>query len=184
MFDDQRSHKLVMVSHCLLNQNSISDGTADLPSQFDEIVACLMKNRVGIIQLPCPEMLCLGLDRGNPDGGKTELLKENTRIRGLMEEAGNAAKLKAAAEEIARQIEDYRNHGFEILGLIGVDRSPSCGIVTTSRHGREEPGRGAFIDVLAGCLARRRIEIPMVGTRTGRRKESLTRVKELIRKTT
>ena len=38
MFDDARSKRVVVLAHCLLNQNAISDGTADLPSQFDEIV--------------------------------------------------------------------------------------------------------------------------------------------------
>ncbi|CAG8999029.1 MAG: hypothetical protein CENE_00993 [Candidatus Celerinatantimonas neptuna] len=29
MFEDKRSKKVVLIAHCLLNQNAISDGTAD-----------------------------------------------------------------------------------------------------------------------------------------------------------
>lgn len=32
---------------------------------------------------------------------------------------------------ILDQIIDYRTHGYEIIGCIGVDGSPSCGIVKT-----------------------------------------------------
>ena len=70
MFDDHRSKKIIILSHCLLNQNSISDGTADYPSQFNEIIELIMMNNIGIIQLPCPEMLCLGMDRKDKDGAK------------------------------------------------------------------------------------------------------------------
>ena len=46
-----------------MNQNSISDMTADFPSQFDKVINLLMNHKIGIIQLPCPELVCLGLDR-------------------------------------------------------------------------------------------------------------------------
>lgn len=38
MFQDKRSKKVIVLAHCLLNQNSLSDGTADLPGQFTEII--------------------------------------------------------------------------------------------------------------------------------------------------
>jgi predicted secreted protein len=136
MFDDQRSRKVVLVAHCVLNQNSISDGTADLPGQFREIVEVLMEQRVGIVQLPCPELTCLGLDRGDRAGGGRELLSENTRIRGLMEAEHNIEKLRARADEIAMAVAEYQRHGFEVLGLVGVNRSPSCGVETTTRNAR------------------------------------------------
>ena len=68
MFEDNRSKRLVLVSHCLLNQNSISDGTADYAGTFTDIINKLVEKNVGIIQMPCPELLCLGLDRGDING--------------------------------------------------------------------------------------------------------------------
>jgi len=84
MFNDARSKKIIIVAHCLLNQNSISDGTADFPSQFVKIINLLMTNNIGIIQLPCPELTCLGLDRQDKYGAKRDLLLENSRIRNLL----------------------------------------------------------------------------------------------------
>jgi hypothetical protein len=38
MFNDARSKRIVVVAHCLLNQNSISNGAANLPSQIEMII--------------------------------------------------------------------------------------------------------------------------------------------------
>ena len=49
MFTDGRSRKVVFVAHCLLNQNSISDGTAVYPAAFREVVETLLDAEVGIL---------------------------------------------------------------------------------------------------------------------------------------
>ncbi len=181
MFDDARSKRVMIVAHCLLNQNAISDGTADFASQFQEIIEMLMKHQVGIIQLPCPEMLCLGLERGDCDGGKRPLLDENSRIRDLLVSEASMSILRRKAEEIARQVADYQEHGFEVLGLIGVDRSPSCGVETTSRGRREEPGRGVFVEILEGLLSERGIALRIIGTKTSQKELSADRVQEFLK---
>jgi predicted secreted protein len=180
MFDDQRSKKVIMLSHCLLNQNSISDGTADFPSQFTEIIAFLMANGIGLIQLPCPELLCLGLDRSDPHGAKRPLLDENTRIRDLMSEPGNVQLLHQKAEELVIHIQEYRKYGFQVLGVIGVDRSPSCGIETTSKHGAEEQGKGVFMEILSETLAKQGITIRMIGTKTSEKETSLEKIRQFV----
>lgn len=169
-----------MLAHCLLNQNSISDGTADFPSQFDDIIEFLMKHQIGMIQLPCPEFMCLGLDRGDRNGGKKPLLEENTRIGGLMRAPDHLVMLRQKAEEIVRQIQDYRHYGFHVLGVIGVNRSPSCGIETTTKHGKEEPGKGVFMEVLSETLTQNGITVGMVGTKTSEKEESLERVRRFV----
>lgn len=180
MFDDARSRKIVLLAHCLVNQNSISDGTADFPSQFREIIDLIMDNRVGIIQLPCPELLCLGLDRGDPGGGARKLLKENSRIRSLMESGRPAEKMREQARLIAGQVEEYRKHGFEVIGIIGINRSPSCGLETTTRGNAEAPGWGVFMDILIGELEAKGISLPAVGVKTSEPDESLLKVKRIL----
>jgi len=34
--------------------------------------------------MPCPELMCLGLDRGNVEGRFSPVVEENTRIRASM----------------------------------------------------------------------------------------------------
>ena len=81
MFHDKRSKKVVFIAHCLLNQNSISDGTAVYPAAFKEVIDFFLNSDVGIVQMPCPEFCCLGLDRGNIYGADSPVVVENTRIR-------------------------------------------------------------------------------------------------------
>lgn len=182
MFNDKRSRKIIVLAHCLLNQNSISDGTADLPGQFTEVINLLMKNNIGIIQLPCPELVCLGLDRQDRLGAERDLLIENTRIRSLLEKQENLEMLRKKAEEIVFQIEEYSKHGFEIFGIVGVNRSPSCGIETTTKESAEQNGRGVFMEILESELEKRGIKIRMTGTKTSMKEESVQRIKEFITK--
>ena len=66
MFQDGRSKKVVFLAHCFLNQNSISDGTAVYPAACQAVVRFFLDSDVGIVQMPCPELCCLGItDRGN-----------------------------------------------------------------------------------------------------------------------
>ena len=65
MFHDGRSKKVVFVAHCFLNQNAISDGTAVYPAVWRDPIEFFMDAHVGIVQMPCPELCCLGLDRGD-----------------------------------------------------------------------------------------------------------------------
>ena len=106
MFTDVRSKKVVFVAHCLLNQNSISDGTAVYPAAFKDIINLFMDNDIGIVQLPCPELCCLGLDRGNIYGADSPVTVENTRIRREMEKAETQTKLKALVDYTMLQIDE------------------------------------------------------------------------------
>lgn len=180
MFDDRRSKKIIIVAHCLLNQNSISDGTADYPSQFTELADLAMANNIGMIQLPCPELTCLGLDRRDREGAKRPLLRENTRIRRLLSDQSNVGLLRQKAEEVSNQIQEYKSYGFKILGAIGVNRSPSCGVETTTEDGTEVAGMGVFFELILEACRRRGQTLRMIGVKTCEREESMRRFQQLI----
>lgn len=163
MFTDVRSKKVVFIAHCLLNQNSISDGTAVHPAAFKDIINILMDNDIGIIQLPCPELCCLGLDRGNIYGADSPVTVENTRIRREMEKDDTQAKLKKLVDYTMLQIDEYIKHGFEIKGIVGANRSPNCGVETTSDYDVEISGMGVFMEALQKELSARNLNIKMTG---------------------
>ena len=103
MFEDNRSKRIMIVAHCIMNQNAISDSSANLPSQFAEIVDLIMKEKIGLVQLPCPELQCLGLDRKDRLGGARPVLEENTRIRDLMTKKDNLKLLEREVKKILFQ---------------------------------------------------------------------------------
>jgi predicted secreted protein len=182
MFTDARSRRLVLVAHCILNQNAISDGTADFPGADERLVRRLLDAGVGILQLPCPELNCLGLDRGDPEGGQRPVLEENTRIRAALDRPAAARILASLVERVVFEVEEYHRHGFTILGLVGIDRSPSCGVTTTSRLGQETPGRGVFLEALRDALSVRGLQVEMIGVKAAQPGPALQRLEGLLRR--
>ncbi len=180
MFNDQRSKKIIFVAHCILNQNSISDGTADFPATVKPILDFLIKENVGIIQLPCPELNCLGLDRGNPKGSQSDVIIENTRIKGALKNEIVQKKLQLLIGQIVYQIEEYLKHNFNIIGLIGINRSPSCGVETTSKNNQEAKGKGFFTSLLLNELDKKNINLKMLGIKTSNLDEALEKVSQLF----
>lgn len=163
MFTDGRSRRMVFLAHCLLNQNAISDGTAEVPAAHREILRTILDAQVGVAQLPCPELCCLGLDRGDPKGGERPVVVENTRIRRAMGQPEAAARLRELTNQVVWQIREYQKHGFSVLGIVGVDRSPCCGVNTTSDQDRELPGRGVFIAAIQAAMAEAGLIVPVIG---------------------
>lgn len=163
MFTDGRGKKVIFLAHCLLNQNAISDGTAVCPAAFRELVQLLLDREVGIVQMPCSELCCLGLDRGNVHGAERPVVEENTRIRRAMEKDGPRQKREALADLVAEQVQEYHKYGFQVLGIVGANRSPNCGVETTSDFDREVEGRGAFMDAITQRLEAAGISVPMLG---------------------
>ena len=166
MFTDIRSKRVIFVAHCVLNQNSISDDTADYPGSNVNVIHALMDAQVGIVQMPCPELCCLGLDRGNIYGAESPVVVENTRIRKEMQKAPASVRLAALVEQVMLQIAEYHKYGFEILGIVGINRSPCCGVDTTSDYDSEIKGQGIFVEGIQEALAEAKLSIPVIGIKS------------------
>ena len=158
---DRRSHNIVVVAHCILNQNAKVDGIAEYPGAIQPIASLLVEQGVGIIQMPCPEFLYAGPRRW-------------WCVREQYDNIGFKAHCTQIAKSIADEIEEYTRNGYGVSCIIGIDQSPSCGIRTTctsrtyggrpDRKGaRAIRGRGVFADLLFRELKSRRLRIPMIG---------------------
>ena len=128
MFADGRSRKVVFLAHCLLNQNAISDGTAVYPAAFRELVQFFLEHQVGIVQLPCPELCCLGLDRGNRQGAQSPVTEENTRIRAAMQAPAPSRMLEDLVESVMHQVLSTTDTRFRIIGVSKCKPPLNCGV--------------------------------------------------------
>lgn len=115
---DSRSRRIVFVCHCLLNANSKVEGLAQYAG-VHPLITQLAALGVGIIQMPCAEMESCGMSRW----GQTREQYENVAFRGL------CARL---SDETLAQVQEYRRCGYEILGVVGVDGSPTCGVAKSA----------------------------------------------------
>lgn len=125
-----RSKKLLLVSHCVLNQNSVVCGWERAAGAF-QFVKEIIESGAGIIQLPCPEMEYAGC--GRPPRNYEEY---NT--------APYRELCRRLAGSVTGQMKEYLKHGYQYCGIIGIQNSPTCSI-----SGR----RGVFMEELLAQLS-------------------------------
>ncbi|NLY08352.1 MAG: hypothetical protein GXZ11_00405 [Tissierellia bacterium] len=110
-----RSKKILFVSHCVLNQNSVVKPLARAKGAYRDIVSTIMENGIGVHQLPCPEFKQLGLNR-EP---MSKVQYSTTEYRALCH---------ICAVETVEIIKHYKSEGYKIMGIIGIEQSPTCSI--------------------------------------------------------
>lgn len=158
--NDNRKRKIVFLAHCFLNTNTRFPGGSAFNGATIPLVEAILECGVGIIQMPCPEYLCLGLEKYKYGTLTPEKMTECFRLK---------------AEEVIKQIKDYLDFGFDILGVIGMNPSPSCGVEITKGKGTmlgidcdtsEKEGPGLFIEILQKLMIEENIKnIPIFGFR-------------------
>ena len=149
MIQDKRSHKIVVVAHCILNQNSRVQGIAYYPGMINEIVDVIRKHEVGIIQMPCPELTYAGLLRPSQTKEQYDTPAFRRHCRQIV-------------SSTADQVEEYVRNGFKVLAILGVEGSPTCGVEETSF---QEANLGILVEELRSELKKRKVEVPMKGVR-------------------
>jgi uncharacterized protein YbbK (DUF523 family) len=129
---DRRSGRVVFLAHCLLNENTRYLGGAVRGGAVREIVQQCLDLDIGIVQLPCPEQHAWGgvLKRWLllVYGWQGTLLFRLRRILVPLALWHTRRIYRKLARNTAAQIDDYQKSGFTVLGVVGVDGSPSCGV--------------------------------------------------------
>lgn len=180
MFKDKRSRKVVLVAHCVLNQNSKIDGCAHYPGPINEVTELLSSAGCGIVQLPCPELMHLGLDRRADNQSARTIESEDTRVARLMFENEGRLCCRQIAEETAYQAKEYLKNGFEIVGMLGINGSPTCGVETIWADGQEVPGWGVLTQELYDACRRLGISLLFKGSKAAHPSEAVGTVKGMI----
>ena len=156
--------KIIFVSHCILNTAAkvVLYNEKDIAAEEDlrlEFLNKALNSGIQIIQLPCPEFTLYGSKRW----GHVSDQFDNPFFR---------KHCKKILEPILDQLKEYLNNEdrFEVLGIVGIDGSPSCGVDYTcygpclgAFDGRTDlnetlssitldKGKGILMDVLSEML--------------------------------
>ncbi|MBN2898098.1 MAG: hypothetical protein JXO44_04900 [Clostridia bacterium] len=133
----KRDKKLVLLAHCIMNQNSVVYPLARAKGGFKNVITTYLNENYGIYQLPCPELRYLGLTR-------KPMTKED------YDSEAYRTLCHKLAEEVMEDLRHYRDDQVTIAVLHGVNHSPTCSIT-----GR----RGHFMDILLELLEKENFEL-------------------------
>ena len=156
---DTRSGKVIFVAHCMLNQNARIVDAADFPTMFDPLVDFLQREQVGVIQVTCPELYCLGLGR--------------REVRVGLENSAGMQRLQRLIDDLMFTIHEYLFQGFEVVGILGKNGSPSCGVTRTWLDNRQQDGQGIFIRELKNRLLKEQLDIPVFGVADHKQEDAI-----------
>lgn len=142
---DARSRRIAVVAHCLLNQNAKVEGLASWRGVFEPLLDVLSRAGVGLMQLPCPELVHFGVNR--PLGSDTLEQYDHPAYR---------ARCRAVARRLGAELLSWHRAGYSVACVLGVEGSPSCSVCRVPRlvKGRRvlRRGRGIFIEALRNAL--------------------------------
>ena len=162
-----RSKKLVFVAHPILNQNSMPIGKEKAQGSVKEVVELLAENGIGIIQMPCPELECFGIDR-KP---KNKEALDNKIYRALC---------KKYALQTLSQIEAYIKKSYHVLAILGVEFSPTYGVHQIENGSRNTPGKGIFIEELEEEMHKKKFQVPIIGINMNNTFSSAEKLQSLV----
>ena len=129
---DERSGKIVVLSHCLLNVHSLERGLSEYRGCEEELIKMLVEEGVGIFQLPCPEMVISHISR-------LPLPKDSYDVPEIRR------KYREIAENVASTLSQFVEEGYRVVGVIGAEASPTWGIEVVGRW-KDPEKRGKFPD--------------------------------------
>ncbi|WP_099191285.1 CD3072 family TudS-related putative desulfidase [Tepidibacter mesophilus] len=139
-----RQGKVVFLSHCILNQNSVVKPLARAKGGYNKIIEEIIKRDIGIYQIMCPENKYLGLHRLP----KTKQEYDNKDYRKVC---------KDIACEVVADIEKYTNNSNKVLGIIGISESPTCSY---------NKNKGILFEEIFYLLKEKCISIPILNVPT------------------
>lgn len=182
--------QILLVSHCLLN-------TASKLKEFDEaqiadeealrrkVLKKAVDQGIQLLQLPCPEFLQYGARRWGHTFDQFNNVFFRQRCREML-------------MPVLMQLKEYLENPneFEIIGVLGIDGSPSCGVKYTCRadwggefSGRDvaeiiqactlREGSGVLICVLREMLAENGIDLKFGGLFAAEPERALAMLNEL-----
>ncbi|WP_102398791.1 CD3072 family TudS-related putative desulfidase [Haloimpatiens massiliensis] len=135
----ERSKNLILVSHCVLNQNSVVEPLARARGAFT-MIDKFIKEGYGIIQLPCPEFKFLGPNR-------KPMSKEEYDCPEYRE------LCKTLFFSVLEDLKKYIASGYKLKTIIGINESPTCSITGK---------RGIFMEEIFNILNNEGISIDYI----------------------
>jgi predicted secreted protein len=120
-------NKILIVSHCILNTASkvVSYNQEEMKQEStnrEELIKYVQKNNIQLFQLPCPEFILYGAKRWG-------------HVKDQFDHPYFRKQCREMLEPVIMQLKEYASYPerFQIVGIIAIDGSPSCGYHLTCK---------------------------------------------------
>lgn len=130
----------ILISSCLLNQFMRAKGAAKYKKNlYVPLFEWASERGIAILPLPCPEYLYEGIIREASGLEKydTEVYREHC---------------KSLSKEVADLVKAHIGKGVNILGVLGINGSPSCGVSYSTKENKDIEILGIFFSELKNKL--------------------------------
>jgi predicted secreted protein len=165
----ERSKKVMFVSHSLLNQNVMPVGTEKYAGMVKDLVEMLAEAGIGIIQLPDPEFEFNG---GIISKAKTKEQLDKKDFRKYCRDL---------SKQVLIQIEKYKAKNYFVLGILGVEFSPTLAVHQLANGHKVAPGKGILIEELEEEMRKKNFQVPILGFNLNNVFSSLEKVQSLLK---
>ena len=150
--------KVIFVPQCVLNP-SIKGSI-----QSKEIIKLFAESGIGIIQLPCPEI--------EYNGKLVKGTKQNKNYRQFC---------KKFSLKVMNDVKRYIRADYNVLGIIGVDLSNTCGVHHVQRGNKIIPGKGVLIKELENEMQKENFQVPILAANFGNIFSTIEKMSLLIK---
>jgi len=124
---------------------------------------------IGIVQIPCPQ---LEFNEG---------LNRKSKSKESYDTNGFRTKCQKLSINIIEKIESYLRKNYNILGILGVELSSTCGVYQIQNGRRSVPGKGIFIEELEKEMQRKNFQVPIIGLNLNNIFSSMEKVQSLLK---
>lgn len=144
------------MAHCWLNMNTRFPEGCGFAGANVPLIEMLLHSGLGIVQMPCPECICLGLEKEKWGEGAEQDIR---------------ACFHSVAKGVVDKLQLYNSYGYEIVGILGMNPSPSCGVdvnkgkgtmLGINRDTTEATGPGVFIEEIKKLIQEKGIKAPPI----------------------
>jgi len=160
--------KVIFVSHCLLNQNTRPVGNKKYEA-VKELLTIIAESNVGVVQLPCPQV--------EFNGG----LKRRAKSKDAYDTKSYRKRCNKLSLGLLKQIEKYLKENYQVLGILGVEFSSTCGVHQVENGRRNSPGKGILIEELENEMQKKNFQVPVIGVNLNNMFSSMEKVQALLK---
>lgn len=174
--NDNRSKDFIFLPFCLMAQAFHAQGLVkyEWKGAIRPVLDEVMNKDINIVQMPCPESLFPNLEKGLVRA-PLSYSKYNTK--------DFRAHCRKLANDVAEQISAIISNGYRVIGVIGIENSPSCAVNLQYTNKGNVNLSGVYIQELKKILKERKLDVPFLGINRRGIGASIKRLKKLLSST-